>query len=124
MRIRDDRRAAAFALTLATLVLWPIGSAADTPLQKAGRALAALTTPFLEIPGNIVETDEEHGPIRAWTEGLARGIGMSIVRPSVGVYELVTAPFAVPKDYEPILYPEYPWGYFGQGETRRSLASR
>jgi hypothetical protein len=35
-----------------------------------------------------------------------------VVRPLVGVYELVTAPFPVPAGYRPILQPEYPWGYF------------
>jgi putative exosortase-associated protein (TIGR04073 family) len=83
-----------------------------------------MTTPFLEVPGNIIATNRRDGPVEAWTMGLARGIGMTIVRPGVGVYELVTAPIAVPKNYEPILEPEYPWSYFGSGETRRGGVAR
>src|SRR5258706_7174066 len=112
---KRDLTASASAVVLALAVgmlLWPIVSRADTPGMKAGRGLAAITTPFLEIPGNIVETSEREGPLAGWTEGLARGIGMSIVRPPIGVYELVTAPIAAPANFQPILKPEYPWSYF------------
>jgi len=92
-------------------------------LHKAGRGLAAITTPFLEIPGNIKVTTEEHGAPAGWTEGFAMGLGMTIIRPVVGVYELITAPFPAPEDYKPILKPEYPWSYFGSGD-RSGLAWR
>jgi len=101
------------------MLIWPIISHADTPLEKAGRGLAALTTPFLEIPGNIVETSERKGPLAGWTEGLAIGLGMAIVRPAVGAYELVSAPFPAPANFEPVLEPEYPWSYFGPGDDSR-----
>jgi putative exosortase-associated protein (TIGR04073 family) len=97
--------------------VWSSASNADTPGEKAGRGLAALTTPFLEIPGNIVETSRRDGPLAGWTMGLAKGLGMTIVRPPVGFYELVTAPIAAPANYEPILQPEYPWSYFGDGHS-------
>ena len=118
---KRDLAALASDMTLAVAVgmlLWPIVSRADTPGMKAGRGFAAVTTPFLEIPGNIVETSEREGPLAGWTVGLAKGIGMSIVRPPIGVYELVTAPLAVPRNFEPILQPEYPWSYFGLGDDR------
>ena len=70
----------------------------------------------MEIPGNIVETSKREGPLAGWTAGLAKGIGMSVVRPAIGVYELVTAPIAAPNNFEPILLPEYPWSYFGSGD--------
>jgi putative exosortase-associated protein (TIGR04073 family) len=119
MKIERIRTGMWFAPVLATFVV-AMGSAAsnaDTALEKAGRGLAALTVPFLELPGNIAQTSEYEGPINGWTMGVARGIGMTVVRPAVGVYELVTAPWAVPKNYEPILAPEYPWSYFGTGDS-------
>ena len=108
------------------LMFWPVIARADTPLEKAGRGLAGLTTPFLEIPGNIVTTSEREGALAGWTEGLAKGLGMAIVRPAVGAYELASAPFPAPANYEPILEPEYPWSYFGSGEGGKEpgLASR
>jgi putative exosortase-associated protein (TIGR04073 family) len=104
------------ALAIGGLVAWPLASAADTALDKAGRGLAAMTTPFLEIPGNIVLTTHHHGPLAGWTVGFARGIGMTAIRPLVGVYEFVTAPVPAPDGFEPILRPEYPWSYFGDGD--------
>lgn len=118
---KRDLAALTSAVTLAVAVgmlLWPIVSRADTPAAKAGRGFAAVTTPFLEIPGNIIETSEREGLLAGWTAGLARGIGMSIVRPPIGVYELVTAPIAIPENFEPILQPEYPWSYFGLSDDR------
>ena len=110
---RSLRGLAAFAASCALLI--PTISQADTALQKAGRGAAAITTPFLEIPGNIITTTERDGAAAGWTQGLAKGIGMFIVRPAIGVYELVTAPFPAPANYEPILTPEYPWSYFRSG---------
>ena len=109
------------AIAMLVVGVWSAASYADTPGEKAGRGLAALTTPFLEIPGNIVETSRRDGPLAGWTMGLAKGLGMTIVRPPVGFYELVTAPIAAPANYEPILQPEYPWSYF-PGD--RSVARR
>jgi putative exosortase-associated protein (TIGR04073 family) len=118
-RRKYDLAALVSALMIAVsigLLMWPIVSRADTRLEKAGRGLAALTTPFLEVPGNIVDTSERKGSLAGWTEGLAKGLGMAIVRPAVGAYELASAPFPAPKNFEPILEPEYPWSYFGSGD--------
>lgn len=104
------------------LLAFPTISFADTALQKAGRGLAAITTPFLEIPGNIKQTTERDGAPAGWTEGFAKGLGMFILRPPIGFYELVTAPFPAPSNYEPILKPEYPWSYFGSSEESPGLA--
>jgi putative exosortase-associated protein (TIGR04073 family) len=116
---KRDITALTSAIVLAValgILVWPIISHADTAGEKAGRGLAGIAVPFLEIPGNIVQTSEREGPVAGWTMGLAKGIGMSIVRPPVGVYELLTAPIPAPANYEPILLPEYPWSYFGSGD--------
>jgi putative exosortase-associated protein (TIGR04073 family) len=89
---------------------------ADTAADKAGRGLAAMTTGFLELPGNVVVETRERGPAWGMTVGVAKGLGGIVVRELVGVYEFVTSPFAVPEGYRPILSPEYPWGYFDDGQ--------
>jgi putative exosortase-associated protein (TIGR04073 family) len=76
------------------------------------------------FPGNIIETTHREGAPAGWTQGFARGLGMFILRPPIGFYELVTAPIPAPSNYEPILQPEYPWSYFGKGEDHRSVARR
>ena len=80
--------------------------------RKFGRGLAGMTTCFLELPGNIVKTSRERGVGWGVTLGFVEGLGRLVVRPLVGVYEFVTAPFPVPAGYKPILQPEFPWGYF------------
>jgi putative exosortase-associated protein (TIGR04073 family) len=103
-------------LSAIAIVAW-LPASADTALQKAGRGLAAMTTPFLEIPGNIKHTTEEEGAPAGWTKGFAMGLGMTVIRPTVGVYEFLSAPIPAPPNYEPILKPEYPWSYFSPAES-------
>jgi len=107
------RRAAAVTVLLPGLLL-PASALAQemTSARKAGRGFAGLTAFVLEIPGNIAQQWRTNGPAYGLTAGLAMGVGKTIVRPLVGAYELVTAPFAAPQGFEPILAPEYPWTYF------------
>lgn len=110
---RPLRLHAAAVATLLGLALTLAGSAsADTAARKAGRGLAAMTTGFLELPGNIVQETNRNGAAMGMTLGVAKGLGGIVVRELVGVYEFVTAPFPVPAGYRPILSPEFPWGYF------------
>src|SRR5262245_66557539 len=125
VRQKRDLAAATSILMIVTaigLLFWPVVSGADTAWHKAGRGAAGITTSFLEIPGNIITTTRQEGAAAGWTEGFAKGLGMFILRPPVGVYELVTAPIPAPANYEPILEPEYPWSYFGPGDDTSGIA--
>jgi putative exosortase-associated protein (TIGR04073 family) len=82
-----------------------------TAAKKFGRGLAGMTTGFLEIPGNIVKETQAKGAV-GFPIGLATGLGMTVTRELVGVYEFISAPFPVPSGFRPILTPEYPWDYF------------
>ncbi len=84
---------------------------AHTSAQKFGRGLAGMTCGFLEIPGNIVKETKAKGAIGV-PIGLATGLGMTVTRELVGVYEFITAPFPLPAGFRPILTPVYPWDYF------------
>jgi putative exosortase-associated protein (TIGR04073 family) len=103
------------ALALA-LLLAPSPSLAQakkgSPARKFGRGLAAMTTCFLEVPGNIVQETDKRGAAWGVTLGFAEGLGRIVPRVLVGVYEFLTAPFPAPADYKPIIQPEYPWDYF------------
>jgi putative exosortase-associated protein (TIGR04073 family) len=100
----------ATVLGVMTLCMAPQAEAQSAG-RKFGRGLAAMTTGFLEFPGNIyaeVNADGAEGlPL-----GFTKGLGMIVVRELLGVYEFVTAPFPVPSGYRPIIEPEFPWGYF------------
>lgn len=84
---------------------------AYTAVQKLSRGLAGVTCGFLEIPGNIVKETQSRGAM-GFPIGLATGLGKTVSRELVGVYELISAPFPVPAGFKPILTPEYPWDYF------------
>ena len=108
-------RLAACILAVAVLLPGIAEAKKYTSARKVGRGLAAMTTSFLEIPGNIVKTNREKGAAAAATLGFATGLGKLVTRTLVGVYEFISAPFAVPPGYKPILDPEFPWGYFEEG---------
>jgi putative exosortase-associated protein (TIGR04073 family) len=113
-RTRRGAHGAALLLLAATLLLAAAPAEAqryDAP-RKFGRGLAGMTTCFLELPGNIVKTSRERGVGWGLTLGFAEGLGRMVVRPLVGAYEFVSAPFPIPAGYRPILQPEFPWGYF------------
>lgn len=102
----------AVGLVMAIAVPLPAAAAKYSAGRKFGRGLAAMTCGFLEVPGNVVQTSREKGPVWGVTLGFAEGLGRLVVRELVGVYEFVSAPFPAPAGYKPILQPEYPWGYF------------
>lgn len=102
-------------LGLLALLMLATPAAAQTAARKFGRGIAGMTTAFLEIPGNIVAENRARGPGEGIPLGFAKGLGMIIPRVLVGVYEFLSAPFALPAGYRPILRPEFPWDYFDGG---------
>jgi putative exosortase-associated protein (TIGR04073 family) len=115
-------RSGLLVLLLAAALLLPgaAGAAQQNAARKLGRGLAAMTTGFLEVPGNIVKMNRERGPGWAMSLGFVQGLGMIVVRELVGVYEFVTCPFPVPAGYVPIIQPEFPWSYFDAPARRRA----
>jgi len=105
----------AWAVVLAAALAFAGPAHADTAARKAGRGLAAITTAFLEVPGNMVAETRRNGPVYGMTLGFVKGLGGIVVRELVGVYELVTAPIEAPAGFRPLIQPEYPWDYFDEG---------
>jgi putative exosortase-associated protein (TIGR04073 family) len=100
------------AFALIALLSLPPCALGQSAARKCGRGLAAMTTAFLEVPGNMVKVTRERDAAWGVTLGFVQGLGMLVVRPLVGVYEFVTCPFPAPAGYVPIIRPEFPWGYF------------
>ncbi|MDD4202654.1 MAG: exosortase system-associated protein, TIGR04073 family [Candidatus Omnitrophica bacterium] len=80
---------------------------AQDPGKKLLRGLANVVTGWVELPKNIYDQSVEENVLSGLTVGLAKGVGMTIVRTGAGVYETVTFPFPIPEDYAPVLEPEY-----------------
>ena len=112
------KHGAFLAVALFTTVLLASPAAAQSAGRKFGRGLAAMTTCFLEVPGNMVAETNARGAATGIPLGFAKGLGMIVPRVLVGVYEFVTAPFPAPAGYRPILQPEFPWDYFDGGSRR------
>lgn len=85
---------------------------AQNALRKLGRGLANVLTGWIEIPKNIYDTSVEENIGMGLTVGLAKGIGMTVVRTGAGIYETITFPFPLPEDYEPLLEPEFVLGEY------------
>lgn len=94
--------------------LLPVDASAEeySAARKLGRGIAGVTLGVLEIPGNVVQETRTNGVASGVTVGLAVGIGKFVARELVGVYEIVSSPFALPADYQPVLQPEFSWDYF------------
>ena len=94
-----------------TLSLGFVGeaSAENSPARKLGRGIANLSLGVMAIPSEVMETTRERGPAIGVTWGFLKGSVMMVVTEAVGLWEVVTCPFATPPDYVAILDPEFPW---------------
>jgi putative exosortase-associated protein (TIGR04073 family) len=91
---------------------------AQEAADKLGRGFAGILLGWLELPGNIYDEGMKNGWIMGATAGFGKGIGMVVVRTLVSVWDFVTFPIPAPDEYNSILKPDYPWGYFtGEGEV-------
>ena len=96
-------------------VVFAVPGYCDDPVKKLGRGLSnVLTFPF-EIFLQASRVNNSDGPVAAATWGLLKGVGMSGARLLTGVYEVITFPVPVPKDFAPIMkdpefmFEEYNW---------------
>ena len=95
------------AVVMVMVLAMATASYAQDPAKKLGRGLANILTGWIELPKNIYDTSVEDNPLAGLTIGLAKGVGMTIVRTGAGIYEVVTFPFPIPEDYGPVLEPEF-----------------
>jgi putative exosortase-associated protein (TIGR04073 family) len=94
-------------------------AAENTPARKLGRGVSNLSLGVMAIPDEVIETTRKSGPAAGVTWGLVKGTGMMVVTEVVGLWEVLTCPFATPPDYTPILDPEFPWQRFMTPEPQR-----
>ena len=82
-------------------------SRVEQSLHKLGRGLTNISTAVFEIPRMTTHAADESGWITASTIGLVKGIWFGVLRAVTGVFEVVTFPLEIPKDYGPLLEPEF-----------------
>jgi putative exosortase-associated protein (TIGR04073 family) len=115
------QRIAMYAVLVGVLSTPALSHAVEyTAARKAGRGLAAMAVGFLEVPGNMVAESRERGAGAGIALGFVFGLGKFVVRELVGAYEFVSCPFEAPADFQPIIEPEFPWGYFEESSAPSS----
>ena len=75
----------------------------DDPLKKLGRGICNVITCPFELFLQSSRVNNSDGAMAALTYGILKGVAMTGLRAVVGVYEVVTFPIPVPKNYGPIL---------------------
>ena len=82
---------------------------AKTPSDKLTRGIAnVLGGDLLEVPKNIdAEWKNTHNAAAGIFTGFFKGVAMAVARLGSGLWDVLTFPAAVPKDYEPFLKPDY-----------------
>ncbi|MCA9505902.1 MAG: exosortase system-associated protein, TIGR04073 family [Spirochaetaceae bacterium] len=108
------------ALVVLLLALPGVAAAKDSSARKLGRGASNVALGVAALPREIYWTTRERGPFLGATWGFAKGVAWTAITEVVGVWEVVTCPFQMPRDWKPIIDPEFPW----QGFTEAQHAAR
>jgi putative exosortase-associated protein (TIGR04073 family) len=76
-------------------------------LNQLGRGITNVLTCWVEIPRNIAIEWEKTDPATGLVMGTVKGFGWGFARFATGVYEAVSFPFPVPRNYECLMEPEF-----------------
>ena len=86
---------------------------AQDPIHKAGRGIVNVLTGWIEVPRQLQLGKQEDNPVNGIGMGLVRGVGLTVLRGGVGVYEMLTFPIPYPKKftspYEQMEMKDYAW---------------
>lgn len=83
------------------------GTRIDKMGMKFGRGLTNVVTCWLEIPHSVAIEWNKTDAVSGVIVGSAKGVTWTAARFFAGVYEVATFPFPTPKDYRPIMQPEF-----------------
>ena len=82
-------------------------------LRKLGRGVANIATCPLELLRTPEFVGRKEGYVSAVTIGVLQGLWRTVLRGVVGVFEVVTFYAEIPRDYEPLMHPEFVWAHGG-----------
>ncbi len=97
-------------LAVALSAAGPVFAEQDTGrlvMTKLFRGMVNAATGWMEIPKQMIQTTEEKNLGTGLSWGLVKGVGWAVGRSVIGAYEIITFPFPVPEEYQPVLQPEY-----------------
>jgi len=82
--------------------------AAENPGEKLSRGAANVISCPLEIPKQIdIEWKASDNAAIGIVTGLFKGLAFGVGRLCSGLYDVITFPANIPKEYEPLMKPDY-----------------
>ena len=86
-------------------------------VEKFSRGIANVSTGWIELPRSMYEEGkaaETKSPVlgifKGYVSGILKGTSKAVIRTTIGVFEVLSAPHGMGRDYQPLLFPELPWG--------------
>ena len=89
----------------------PQATATDKSLRKLGRGVTNVLTFPLELIRTPEKVGRADGALAGASVGLAQGLFRAVQRAGVGIFEVVTFYAEVPKDYAPLMQPEFVYAH-------------
>ncbi len=108
------RRQGAVLMLVAIMSLGMSPSAWGQDLfHKAGRGIVNVLTGWIEIPKQVHIGSRSSNPVVGLARGAFKGLALAVLRSGIGLFEALTFPFEIPKDYaspyEQMELPDYAW---------------
>ncbi len=79
----------------------------DGVSRKLGRGLANVVTAPLELIRTPYLVSQRDGAVAGGSVGIVKGLWAAVVRELAGVVETATCVLPIPKDFQPLIQPEF-----------------
>lgn len=89
------------------------------PLRKLQRGFMNIVFSPMELSTQMSQEkyDNADQMLPSWATGAVRGVAFTGGRALAGVYDIVTFPISLPKEYGPLIHPEFPWDHLKTSPT-------
>lgn len=75
--------------------------------HKLGRGVSNVLLGWVEIPKTVASEWRRTEPFTGTILGVIKGSVWAVARTLSGFYEIISFPLPVPRDYQPLIYPEF-----------------
>ena len=89
------------------------------PLRKLQRGFVNIALCPMDITTELAKEKSENSDLMlpSYVSGAFRGVAFAGGRALAGVYDIVTFPIPFPKEYAPLVQPEFPWDHLKTSPT-------
>lgn len=99
------------AVLLVSQSAFAVETESSGPLRKLQRGFVNIALSPMEISTELAKEKNDNADqmLPSWMSGSVRGVAFMGGRALAGVYDIVTFPIPLPKEYGPLVQPEFPW---------------